>query len=96
MGAEVETQIRNAVESIFSVSVVGVRTDLRAVLANAAESVETSFGGRQLAITGNGGSPVLAAGNLIFAWFVSFFDDGHVLHNGKGGLYHVRAVRNAP
>ena len=31
-----------------------LRTDLRSVLANAAESVETSFGGRRLTISGNG------------------------------------------
>jgi two-component system NtrC family sensor kinase len=40
-----------------------IRTDLRSVLANAAESVETSFGGRQLTISGNGGSPVEVLGD---------------------------------
>ena len=40
-----------------------IRTDLRAVLANAAESVETSFGGRRLTISGNGGSPVEILGD---------------------------------
>jgi two-component system NtrC family sensor kinase len=40
-----------------------IRTDLRSVLANAAESVETSFGGRRLTISGNGGSPVEVLGD---------------------------------
>ena len=40
-----------------------IRTDLRAVLANAAESVETSFGGRRLTISGNGGTAVEVLGD---------------------------------
>jgi signal transduction histidine kinase len=40
-----------------------VRTDLRSVLANAAESVETSFGTRRLTISGNGGAPVEVLGD---------------------------------
>jgi PAS domain S-box-containing protein len=39
------------------------RTDLRAVLANAAESVETSFGSRRLAISEDGGAPVEVLGD---------------------------------
>ena len=40
-----------------------VRTDLKAVLANAAESVETSFGSRQLTVSGDGGAPVEVLGD---------------------------------
>jgi signal transduction histidine kinase len=39
------------------------RTDLRAVLANAAESVETSFGSRRLTISADGGAPVEVLGD---------------------------------
>ncbi|MEP6470376.1 MAG: ATP-binding protein [Acidobacteriota bacterium] len=40
-----------------------LRTDLRSVLENAAESVETSFGGRRLTISGNGATPVEVLGD---------------------------------
>ena len=40
-----------------------VRTDLRAVLADAAESVETSFGSRRLTVSANGGAPVEVLGD---------------------------------
>jgi len=40
-----------------------VRTDLRAVLANAAESVETSFGARRLTLYPNGDEPVEVFGD---------------------------------
>ncbi|HEV8231384.1 MAG TPA: ATP-binding protein, partial [Thermoanaerobaculia bacterium] len=46
--------VNNLLEFARPRSRAKVRTDLRTVLANAAESVETSFGSRRLTITGDG------------------------------------------
>ncbi len=40
-----------------------IRADLRTVLANAAESVETSFGSRRLTVSADGGTPVEVLGD---------------------------------
>lgn len=55
--------VNNLLEFARPRSRAQTRTDLHAVLANAAESVETSFGKRRLTITGNGDGPVEVTGD---------------------------------
>jgi len=55
--------VNNLLEFARPRAAARVRTDLRRVIANAAESVETAMGSRRLAVDLNGGMPVWVEGD---------------------------------